>query len=79
MGGGAGVTIKQDDLGATIKIDPLTDLIRVDGIIICRRIERDGQIVLQFKDGDRIRSRCRGTCFVEVPLEAYCEALTKVA
>jgi hypothetical protein len=32
-------------------------------------------IYLQFKDKDRLRSQCRGTAFVEVPLQAFEAAL----
>lgn len=70
-------TIKADLKGETIRIDPDTQLVRVDGIILFRRINRCGVVTLQFKDGDRMRSRARGTQFVEVPLEAFNQALTK--
>jgi hypothetical protein len=53
----------------------MTSLIRVDNIIVCKRVSRAGQVLLQFKDGDRLRSQCRGTQFVEVPLEAFHKAL----
>ncbi|MCJ7533192.1 MAG: hypothetical protein MUO64_19495 [Anaerolineales bacterium] len=67
--------VKQDLTARTLKIDPITSLVRVDGIILCKRVERCGVVYLQFKDGDRLRSQCRGTAFVEVPLEAFENAL----
>jgi hypothetical protein len=67
--------VKTDTRAETVKVDPDTSLMRVDGIIICKVVEKCGEIYLQFKDGDRMRSRCRGTAFVEVPLEALAGVL----
>jgi hypothetical protein len=55
-----------DSTGLTIKT---TDegLIRVDGITVFRRIVRDGVIYIEFCDSDRMRAKCRGSRFVEVP------------
>jgi hypothetical protein len=69
--------VKVDEEAKTIKIDPVTDLVRVDGVIVCKRVIRCGRPVLQFKDGDRLRSSCRGTAFIEVPLEAFDAMLAK--
>jgi hypothetical protein len=66
-----------DPTGSKITIAPDTSIVRIDGIILCKRIVRDGKVILQFKDGDRIRSRCRNTPFVEIPLDAFAEALKK--
>jgi len=63
--------IKQDAHGATIRVDNVTHLIRVDGIIVCKMIIRDDTVFLEFKDGDRMRSQCRKTQFVEIPLKAF--------
>ena len=62
---------KQDTFGITIRRDPCTSLIRVDGIIVCKLVIRDQTVFLEFKDGDRMRSQCRKTQFVEIPLEAF--------
>lgn len=43
-------------------------LLRIDGIPICRVIQKDEKLFLQFKDQDRMRSSCRGSCFVEIEL-----------
>ena len=67
--------IKQDTHGATIRVDNVTHLIRVDGIIVCKMIIRDDTVFLEFKDGDRMRSQCRKTQFVEIPLEAFSAVL----
>ena len=44
-------------------------LVKIDGITSFRKISRDGVIYIQFCDHDRMRSKCRGTRFVEVPLD----------
>jgi hypothetical protein len=68
--------VKSDPEAKSLKIDPVTSLVRVDGVILCKRVVRCGQVVLQFKDGDRMRSQCRGTAFIEVPLESFRSVLT---
>jgi hypothetical protein len=65
------MTTKIDMAGKTVKVDPITSIVRVDGVILCKRIIRSGVTYLQFKDGDRLRSNCRGTQFIEVPLDAF--------
>jgi len=67
----------QDPTAAKIRIDPDSALVRADGVILFKRIFREGQVVLQFKDSDRLRSRNRGTAYIEVPLLAFVEALTR--
>lgn len=57
-----------DSQGAKIKIGD-GGLIRIDGITVFRKIERGGIIYLQFCDNDRMRAKCRGTKFVEIPLD----------
>lgn len=67
----------QDPTAAKIRIDPDSQLVRADGVILFKRIFREGQVVLQFKDSDRLRSRNRGTAYIEVPLPAFVEVLKK--
>ena len=67
--------IKQDTFGITVRVDPYTQLIRVDGIIVCKLVIRDNTVFLEFKDGDRMRSQCRKTQFVEIPLAAFSAVL----
>lgn len=67
--------IKSDQDGKTVKIDPQTSLIRVDNVTVCKRVIRCGRVWLQFKDKDRLRSQCRGTEFIEVPLDMFQSAL----
>ena len=66
-----------DLTGNTIKITE-KGLIRVDGIGVFRRVERAGVIYIEFSDHDRMRSQCRGTKFVEVPLNVLMEKLNHV-
>lgn len=63
-----------DSTGKSIKTN-IDGLIRIDGITAFRRVERDGVIYLQFCDHDRMRSQCRGTKFVEVPLDVLIAAI----
>lgn len=51
-------------------------LVRVDGIIAFRVVTRQGKPCLQFCDQDRLRSQCRGTRYVEIPLDALSKKLT---
>ena len=67
--------VKVDVSAKTVRVDPNTELVRVDGIILFRRILRDNGVILQFKDSDRLRSRRRGTEYVEIPLESFVGAL----
>jgi len=71
------MNVLHDTTAAKVKIDLVSQLVRVDGIILFKRIFRDGQVWLQFKDSDRLRSRNRGTAYIEVPLLAFVEALTR--
>ena len=51
-------------------------LIRIDGFSAFRKIVRGGIIYVQFCDRDRMRSQCRGTKFIEVPLALLVEILS---
>lgn len=51
-------------------------LTKIDGVPAFKRIVRDGIIFLQFRDNDRMRSSCRGTIYIEVPLTVLCEVLS---
>ena len=42
-------------------------LIRVGGIVLGRYVPERGTI--EIKDSNRIRCRCRGTCYVEVRID----------
>lgn len=50
-------------------------MLRVDGIPIGKVFCCDGVIVLQFCDGDRMRSNCRGSRLVEVALSDFLEVV----
>lgn len=56
-----------DTTGEMIKTTD-TGLIRIDGITVFRKVVREGIIYIEFCDNDRMRTKCRGTRFVEVPL-----------
>lgn len=43
-------------------------LVRLDGVILFRKVIRDGILHLQFVDNDRMRIQCRGARHIEVPL-----------
>lgn len=58
---------KIDLLGKTVSIDE-DGLVRVDGGPMFRRIVRGGQIFVQFCDRQKMRSRIRGTPYIEIPL-----------
>jgi hypothetical protein len=51
--------------------------VRIDGILIGRKVERNGQIMLQVCDKDHRRSSERGSRFLEVPLTDLVEALRR--
>ena len=51
-------------------------MVRVDGIIAFRIVMRNNKVCVQFCDQDRLRSSCRGTRYVEVPLDTLAERLT---
>jgi hypothetical protein len=57
-----------DLTGKTILEDP-DGLVRVDGITVFRKVERDGVMFIQFCDRDRMRAQCRGSKYVEIPLD----------
>ena len=44
-------------------------LVRVDGIVSFRRVERNGEAFLQFKDRDKRRAVERGSEYIEIPLK----------
>jgi hypothetical protein len=52
-----------------------TGLVRIDGVIVFRKVIRDGILHLQFVDKDRMRNQCRGAERIEIPLGAL---LTKI-
>lgn len=58
------------DNGGCITIDPLSGLVRVDGIPMFKAIDGKDGIKLQFKDSDKLRSKYRGSQYIEIPLEA---------
>lgn len=63
-----------DKTGEKIKISD-EDVFRLDGLTIFRKVVRDGVIYLQFKDHDKMRSKCRGTYYMEIPLDILVEKL----
>jgi hypothetical protein len=65
-----------DDCGRSISVNVMTGLVRVDGIPVFRVImSRDSEIRIQFTDSDKMRSRYRGTKFIEIPASVLFEKL----
>lgn len=50
-------------------------LVKLDGITSFRIVVREGITYFQVCDHDRMRSNCRGTRYVEVPLEVLVKRL----
>lgn len=63
-----------DTDGKTIKVTE-NNQVRVDGIFVFRRIRRAGVVYLQFWDTDRLRAKCRGSRYVEIPLQVLVEKI----
>lgn len=51
--------------------------VRIGGILIGRKIERNGETLLQVCDKDKRRSAERGTRFLEVPLVDFVLAMER--
>lgn len=62
--------VKVDATGESLSQDA-EGSVRLDGMMVCRRVVHEGQVFLQFKDYDRMRSQCRGTRLIEIPLEVF--------
>lgn len=69
---------KVDATASTVKIRE-DGMILVDGVVAGKRIVRAGVVYIQFCDGDRLRSSCRGTRLIEVPIEALAAVIIGVA
>jgi hypothetical protein len=54
--------------GTSVKVDPSSGMIRIDGLILCKKVIRNGATFLQFKDRDAVRSNCRKACLIEISL-----------
>lgn len=63
-----------DTDGKTVRITE-DNLVRIDGIGVFRRVQREGVLYLQFMDTDRYRAKCRGSKFVEIPLQILVEII----
>ena len=62
----------------SVKIDPSGGMIRIDGLILCKKVIRNGEIWLQFKDRDAVRSNCRHACLIEISLDELVGMIEKV-
>jgi hypothetical protein len=65
-----------DRTGKKLLIMP-DGLIKLDGVIIFRAVEREGQVCLQFVDHDRLRVQCRGSRYIEIPLEVLIDKIQR--
>ena len=52
-----------------------TNIVRIDGYIVCKLIDREGILFLQFCDKDNLRNQCRGTKYIEMPLSQFQNAI----
>ena len=68
---------KVDRTASTVKVRS-DGMILVDGVVIGKRIVRGEEVYIQFCDGDRLRSSCRGTRLIEIPIEALGSAIIGV-
>ena len=50
-------------------------LVKLDGVIIFRTVEREGAFCLQFVDHDRLRVQCRGSRYIEIPLDVLMDKI----
>jgi hypothetical protein len=67
-----------DKCGASISVNIMTGLVRIDGMPVFRVISsNDGSIRIQFADNDRMKSRARGTRFIEIPADVLFDKLLK--
>ncbi len=67
--------VKVDETGKTVRVTE-DGLVKIDGITAFRIVERNGIFYMQFCDHDRMRSSCRGTRYVEVPIEVLTQTVT---
>jgi hypothetical protein len=66
-----------DQMGSFVKVNAMTGLVKVDGIPVFRIVTGQDGVKVQFADNDRLRSRSRGTRFVEVPIIILFEKLVE--
>ncbi len=66
-----------DTDGKTVKVTG-DNLVRIDGIGVFRRVLRAGVLYLQFMDTDRYRAKCRGSRYVEIPLQVLVEKINQI-
>lgn len=68
---------KVDKIGESVEINVSTGLVRIDGVPVFR-VVLDGSdgIRLQFADNDKMRSRFRGTRYIEIPASVLFEKLS---
>jgi len=59
---------KFDPLCKTVTVDP-HGLVRVDGIPVFRRLVQGGEVLLEFRDRDRLRARAMNRETICVPLD----------
>ena len=59
---------KVDPLCQTVTVDA-TGLVRIDGIPVFRRLVRGNEVLLEFRDRDRLRARALNRETICVPLD----------
>lgn len=69
-----------DEKGCCISFDPMSRLVRVDGIPVFRLLSGNGGVLLiQFYDGDKLRSKHRRTRQIEIPLTVVMDKLQELS
>lgn len=65
-----------DKTGACIEVNISTGLVRIDGIPVFRLVstDKDG-VKVQFADNDKMRSKYRGTRYIEIPASVLFQKL----
>lgn len=58
-----------DNKGDCVTIDQISGLVYMDGVPVFKVLRNSAGLYLQFKDGNKLRNRFRGTAFIEVPWE----------
>ncbi len=57
-----------DLTGKTVEVDE-RGLVRIDQVPAFRVNTRDGVVYIEFIDRDRMRASCKGSRYVEIPLD----------
>lgn len=65
---------KVDMTGASVQVAQ-DGLLKVDQVAVFRLVARQDGVYVQVKDDHRQRCNCRGTAFIEIPVQVFIEQL----